>query len=110
METRMTSNQVTFHWPFRLKGLDEIQAPGTYTVTVEKEQLDTLTVQAWRQVSATLRLAHDGVVEHVAIDMAELNDALLRDHDPQLGPPNAPPAEKTRTRAREILHLGGNRQ
>jgi hypothetical protein len=110
METRMTSNQVTFHWPFRLRCLDDVQAPGTYTVTTESERLDTLTVQAWRQVSATLRLAHDGVVEHVAIDMADLDNALLHDRDPQLGPPNAPPAEKPKARAREILHLGGKRQ
>ena len=109
MEMRMTSNQVTFRWPFRLKGFDEIQAPGTYTVTVEKERLDTLTMQAWRQVSATLRLAHHGVVEHVAIDVAELNHALLRDRDPQLGPPNAPPADRTRNRTRDILHLRSNR-
>lgn len=110
METRMTSEQVTFRWPFRLEGLDEVQAPGTYTVTTEMERLDTLTVQAWRRISATFRLAHDGVVEHVAIDMAELNEALLRDCDPQLGPPNAPPARKTKARIRETLHLGGNRQ
>jgi hypothetical protein len=107
MEIRMTSSQVTFHWPFRLNGFDDIQAPGTYTVTVEKERLDSLTVQGWRQTSATFRLPRDGVVEHVAIDMADLNAALMHDRDPQMGPPTAPSANPAKPR--QILHLGMRR-
>ncbi len=103
MEMRMTSSQVTFHWPFRLNGFDDIQAPGTYTVTVEKQRLDTLSVQGWRQISATFRLPHDGVVEHVAIDMADLSAALMHDRDPQMGPRAAPASNPARPR--EVLHL-----
>jgi len=109
METQMTSSQVTFQWPFRLTGFDDMQAPGTYTVTVEKERLDSLSVQGWRQISATFRLPHDGVVEHVAIDMAELDKALLLDRDPQFGPPFAPPTSALKKHGREILHLGRTR-
>jgi hypothetical protein len=103
MEVRMTSSQVTFLWPFQLNGFDDIQAPGTYTVTVEQERLDSLTVEGWRQTSASFRLPHDGVVEHVAIDMADLGAALLRDRDPQLGPPAASFAKPAKARA--VLHL-----
>jgi hypothetical protein len=103
MDVRMTSSQVTFLWPFRLNGFDDVQAPGTYTVTVEKERLDSLTVQGWRQTSVMFRLPHDGVVEHVAIDMANLGAALMHDRDPQMGPPAAPAANPARPR--EILHL-----
>jgi hypothetical protein len=103
MEVRMTSSQVTFLWPFQLNGFDAIQAPGTYTVTVEQERLDALTVEGWRQTSASFRLPHDGVIEHVAIDMADLSAALLRDRDPQLGPPAAAFAKPAKTRA--VLHL-----
>ena len=103
MEVRMTSSQVTFLWPFRLNGIDDIQAPGTYTVTVEKERLDSLTVEGWRQTSATFCLPHDGAVEHVAIDMTDLSAALFRDRDLQQGPPAASFAKPAKTRA--ILHL-----
>jgi hypothetical protein len=110
MEVRMTSSQVTFLWPFRLNGFDDIQAPGTYTVTVEKERLDSLTVQGWRQTSATFRLPHNGVVEHVAIDMADLSAALMHDRDPQMGPPVAPFAPSTNpAKTREVLHLRARR-
>jgi hypothetical protein len=107
MEGRMTSSQVTFLWPFRLNGFDDVQPPGTYTVTVEKERLDTLTVPGWRQISATFRLPHNGVVEHVAIDMADLSAALMHDRDPQMGPRTAPAAHPVKTR--ETLHLRAKR-
>ena len=107
MEVCMTSSQVTFLWPFRLNGFDEVQPPGTYTVTVEKERLDTLIVPGWRQTSATFRLPHNGVVEHVAIDMADLSAALMHDRDSQMGPRTAPAANPARPR--EILHLRARR-
>jgi hypothetical protein len=106
MQTRTTSRQVTFVKPFRLAGLEAVQPPGTYTVSVEEEQLDVHSFIGWRQISATLQLAADGATEHVAIDVNDLREALLRDTDQTTDPPAAPAVAAARNpRVREILRL-----
>ncbi len=106
MQTRTTSRQVTFVKPFRLTGLEAVQPPGTYSVSVEEERLDVHSVIGWRQVSATLQIAADGATEHFAIDMKDLREALLRDTDQSTDPPAAPATAAARNpRVREILRL-----
>src|SRR6185369_4192670 len=60
MDTRSTSSQITFRRPFRLSGVDGLQPAGSYTLTVEEERLDTLSVDAWRRTSATLYVPQGG--------------------------------------------------
>jgi len=106
MQTRTTSRQVTFVKPFRLAGVESLQPPGTYEVRVEEEELDVQSFIGWRQVSATLQISADGATEHVAIDMKDLREALLRDTDQSTDPPAAPAAAAARKpRVREILRL-----
>ena len=106
MQTRTTSRRVTFVKPFRLAGLEAVQPPGTYTVSVEEEQLDVHSFIGWRQISATLQLSADGATEHVAINMTDLHEALLRDTDQSTDPPAAPATAAARNpRVREILRL-----
>ncbi len=106
MQTRTTSRQVTFVKPFRLAGVESLQPPGTYQVRVEEEQLDVQSFIGWRQVSATLQINADGATEHVAIDMKDLREALLRDTDQSTDPPAAPAAAAAqKPRVREILRL-----
>jgi hypothetical protein len=106
MQTRTTSRQVTFVKPFRLAVLEAVRPPGTYTVSVEEEQLDVHSFISWRQISATLQLAADGATEHVAIDMNDLRAALLRDTDQSTDPPSAPATAAARNPGvREILRL-----
>ena len=108
MQTRTTIKQVTFSKPFRLAGFDGVQPPGTYTVSVEEEQLDALLSVGWRQTAATLHLTHGGTTGYFAIGMQELRDALLRDTDQSTDPPAAgAPAMAQSPRAREVLHLRG---
>ena len=102
METRTTSHKVTFAKPFSIAGLD-LQPAGTYTVTLMEEQLDTLSVVGWRQVAATLEIRHGGEAEHVAIDMQDLRDALLRDSDQSTDPPAAPAVAKAEDRRKQEL-------
>lgn len=89
METRTIKKQVTFAKPFRLMGMDAVQPPGTYTLTLE-EQLDALRFIGWRQVSATLEVRCHGATEYFAVDMQDLREALLRDTDQSTDPPAAP--------------------
>jgi len=110
MLTRTTRTQVTFSNPFRLAGFDSVQPPGTYTLSVEEEQLDALLSLGWREIAATLELQQDGATGHVSIDMQELRDALLRDTGQSTDPPAAPSSAIAQTRrARRILQLRARR-
>jgi hypothetical protein len=104
MEIRTTSQLVTFCRPFHFAGLDAVQPAGTYTMDVEEERLDTLSVAGWRRIAVRLKLTRGGTTEHVTIDMQDLREALLRDGDQSTEPPSAPAAAQN-PRLREILHL-----
>jgi hypothetical protein len=56
MTGRTTSRTVTFMHPFNLSGVDEVQPAGTYTVETDEEQLQTLSVPAYRRTSTLMRL------------------------------------------------------
>jgi len=79
MQTRTSHSQVTFRRPFRLPGMDAAAPAGVYKIDMEEEQLDTLTVDVWRQTSAVLEIATAGVTEHVSVDPQALHAALQLD-------------------------------
>ena len=108
MDTRSISSQITFRRPFRLNGVDGLQPAGSYTLTVEEERLDTLSVDAWRRTSATLYVPQGGAIDHAAISMEELQAALARDASPT-DTSAEPPREPGTARKREILHFLANR-
>jgi hypothetical protein len=93
MTTRMTSKTVTFRRPFILDGFGEVQAPGTYTVETEEEQLDTasVTTAVWKRTCTIIHLTKGTAIEYRQIDPEELNKALLRD-DAQPGAASSPGA------------------
>ncbi len=82
MERRTTTETVIFRHAFRLTGFDRDEAPGIYTVEVEQEALDSLTLIGWRHIATTMKLRRHGATECVAIDPAELLEARDRDKDP----------------------------
>ncbi len=102
METRTISHDVTFQRPFRLNGIPGEQKPGTYTMNVAEEQLDTLSFVGWRQVATTLQIRNGAITEYFAVDSQELRAALLNDSRQSNDPP---PAPAVAARVREILHL-----
>jgi hypothetical protein len=81
MEIRTTSRLVTFRRPFRFAGLESAQPPGTYTLDVEEEKVDTLSVAGWRQTGVTLKVTRGNRTEYVPVDMDVLREALQRDGD-----------------------------
>jgi hypothetical protein len=106
METRTTKKQVTFAKSFRLAGMEAVQPPGTYTLTLEEQQLDALRFIGWRHIDATLEVRHDGATEYVAVDMQNLREALLRDTDQSTDPPAAPIVAAARIPTMpKLLHL-----
>lgn len=106
MESRTTSKLVTFGRPFTLSGLDGIQSPGSYTVLMEEEMLDTLSFIGWRQTGCVIVLQRDGGEEHVAIDSQELREALVHDGDQGTDPPASPSVAVSR-HARGHSRRGG---
>jgi hypothetical protein len=107
MDSRTTRTLVTFRRPFTLSGLDGVQPAGSYTLRIDEERLDTLTIDAWRQTACIIVLRRNGADEHVAIDPRELSEALARDLDTGDGVTEGPsPMDRSR-RARDLFRRGG---
>ena len=73
MSTRTTETTVTFARPFTLTAIDGIQAPGTYRVVTEEEQIPGLSFVAFQRLSTTLHLpanpAPGQLREMIAVEM-----------------------------------------
>ena len=105
--TRVTSTTVTFVRPFILDGFDSLQPAGSYTVDMEEELLDVLSLSAWRRVSTVIRLSRHGGIEHMPVDPDQLSEALRRDgaqQDPAAPLSSASPKGR-HDRARRLLAL-----
>ncbi len=81
MATRTTSKTVTFHRPFRLKGVDRPLPPATHRVLTEEDLIEGLSFPAYRRVSTAIFVpAPTGsAVEMVMIDPADLQAAQEQD-------------------------------
>ena len=103
MKTRSKSVVVTFRRPFILDGFDKVLSAGNYIVDTEEEQIDSISVTAWRRVSTTMRVRIDGTTEFRSIDADELKEALLRDsaQDDPASPRSAGSAKGRYDRARK---------
>ena len=107
MESRITRTLVTFRRPFTLPGLGGPKPAGSYTVRIEEERLDTLSIDAWRQTGCIMVLRQNGAEEHVAVDPRDLSAALAHDLDPGDGVTEGPsPMDRSR-RARDLFRRGG---
>jgi len=83
MTERTTRSTVEFMRPFQLPGWDNLQPPGVYDVETVEEQLDGLSMVAYRRVSTTIAL-HGSAVASTSrqlntIDPADLAIALEKD-------------------------------
>jgi len=77
MTQTITSQTVEFKHPFKLPGMDELHAPGSFELVVEQEQLDVM----WdaRRITMTLLLTSRGRVESWPLTETELQDLLAKD-------------------------------
>jgi hypothetical protein len=86
MATRFTTKTVVFSRAFVLNQADGEQQPGIYTVETEEEELDVMSMAAYRRVSTVMNrydpYGRGGLVRFVTIDPAELEAALARDTMP----------------------------
>ena len=58
------------------------EAPGIYTLEIEEEALDLLTLIGWRHISTTLRLRRGTTTEYVPVDPQEFRLAKAQDQEP----------------------------
>lgn len=111
MTTRTTNKRVTFQRPFILTGFSRVQAPGTYTVETEEEQIVVTSFPAWKRMCTVIRLHRGVATDYHPVDPNELQEALLRDKaqgDPRLqaGPESSAGRLK---RARGVTSVRGRR-
>jgi hypothetical protein len=86
MTVQTTSKTVTFIYSFNLSGMDEMQPAGTYTVEMDEELLQTLSLPAYKRIATLIRLPvrprSTVVAQIVEVDPLELTAALARDAQP----------------------------
>jgi hypothetical protein len=80
---RTTKSSVAFKHAFLLHGLEHAQPPGTYSIEVDEELIQSLSFPAYRRVCTRITLApdpaHPGFSDTAVIDAADLAAALARD-------------------------------
>ena len=83
MTLRTHRETLTFAHPFTLSGVEDVQAPGPYTVQTDEELIDGLSFLAYRRVATViflpLRHGGPGSLQAIPVDPRELTDALEGD-------------------------------
>ncbi len=83
MVTRTTRKMIEFRHPFKLDGVEEELPPGFYHVETEEEQIDSLSLVAYRRIETTIIVPAAGTVslkkQVIAIDPQDLAAAHERD-------------------------------
>ncbi len=80
---RTSEKTVIFQHPFILAGFDETQPAGVYSVETTEEELDGMSISAYKRLETWIRLHENpdrpGVLQTVKIDPEYLAAALVRD-------------------------------
>lgn len=83
MNSRTTTSNVTFAYPFVISGYEGALPPGSYEVIVEEELLEGVSFEAYRRTASFLLISgrggQAGETEMRPIDPRDLEAALARD-------------------------------
>jgi len=80
MTVRTRRHEVTFRFPFFLRGLDGTQPAGTYTVERDEELLEQMSFPAYHRIGTWIIIPRGvGSYEKFSIDPADLEAAQQRD-------------------------------
>lgn len=81
MTTMTTTTEVVFRRPFKLRGLDGLQPPGTYRIESYVELLDRPATTAYRRLETSIELHAQppGITRIATIDPSDLDEALRVD-------------------------------
>ncbi len=85
MPTRSTTQTVTFHRPFHLKGVDRVLPPADYRVVTDEELIEGLSSLVYQRVSTVIFVPGPSAssVEMVTIDPLDLQIAQEQDASAQ---------------------------
>lgn len=85
MPTRTTRSVVHFSSPFMLRGFDAPQPAGDYRVEADEEQIEGVSMIAYRRVATFIHLpaiaAASLTAQMVPVDPADLEKALAKDRE-----------------------------
>jgi hypothetical protein len=80
---RTRRETVTFARPFRLRGVDEAQPAGAYTVETDEEPIEGLSFMAYRRIATVIFLplarGGSGSFQAVPVDPPALDAAIAAD-------------------------------
>ncbi len=110
MTMRTKSKIVTFLYPFKLSGVDDVQPAGRYVVETDEELLQTLSRTAYRRLSTLIRLPgrSDSTERARIVDIAPAELAAVLVSDARVRDKTSPLADRRTTVPRQ--RTGGPRE
>ena len=76
MTIRSRRETVTFHHPFRIRGIDRLLPPGAYEVVTDEEMIEGLSFPAYRRVATMIMVRTGGLTtEMLSIGSVDLANA-----------------------------------
>lgn len=91
MKNPIGFSRVKFRHPFKLKGIEGEQLPGTYSVEVRDERTGWLKFLKVPSVSTWIRVRHfhglNGAIQDFCVSSLDLASALRRDKSSRVTPP-----------------------
>ena len=83
MTTRSRRETVHFKYPFRIKGIDRLLAPGAYEVVTDEEMIEGLSFASFRRVATMILVPaaapRTSSMEMISIGSLDLSDAQRED-------------------------------
>jgi hypothetical protein len=83
MTTRSRRETVHFKYPFRIKGIDRLLAPGAYEVVTDEEMIEGLSFASFRRVATMIMVPaaapRTSSMEMISIGSVDLSDAQRED-------------------------------
>jgi hypothetical protein len=83
MTMRSRRETLTFHHPFRIKGIDRLLPSGAYDVVTDEEMIEGLSFASFRRVATMIMIPgaapHASSMEMISIAAADLADAQRDD-------------------------------
>lgn len=81
MTMRTTTKTITFHRPFKLRGVDRLLPAADYRVVTDEELIEGLSFPAYRRVSTVIFVpAESGC----AVEMVTIHPSDLEPHDQEI--------------------------
>jgi hypothetical protein len=92
MTLRTHRETLTFTHPFTLSGVEDVQAPGTYTVQTDEELLEGLSFLAYQRVATVifLPLRHTAGPAHCRRSQSTRANSRTRWRETDYGPVTSP--------------------